>query len=105
MKIYFFAEITKHILGYLRGCTYCCNVVLSYLKSLGIGSELNVYLKVLQDSLESKYAAQSEYCPSVVQASLSPVSSTSDINEGGGPLKRKVSVGYQEEKFAPGRLI
>ncbi|KAK9746951.1 FYVE zinc finger [Popillia japonica] len=88
--------------GYLRGCTYCCNVVLSYLKSVGIGSELSACLKALQDSLENKYGIQSEYSPSIVQASLSPVSSTNDIIESGGTLKRKVSVGYQEEKFAPG---
>ncbi|GJQ83295.1 putative translation initiation factor IF-2, N-terminal region [Trypoxylus dichotomus] len=88
--------------GYLRGCTYCCNIVLSYLKSVGIGSELSACLKALQDSLENKYGIQSEYSPSAVQASLSPVSSTNDLIESSGTLKRKVSVGYQEEKFAPG---
>ncbi|KRT82307.1 hypothetical protein AMK59_4326 [Oryctes borbonicus] len=89
--------------GYLRGCTYCCNVVLSYLKSVGIGSELSACLKALQDSLENKYGIQSEHSPSAVETTLSSISSTNDAIENNGTLKRKVSVGYQEEKFAPGR--
>ncbi|XP_017776695.1 PREDICTED: 1-phosphatidylinositol 3-phosphate 5-kinase [Nicrophorus vespilloides] len=84
--------------GDLRVCTYCCKVVLSYLKSSDISSDLNSDLKVLQESLRGRCSSTS-----LNQNLLSPNANSVKSIEAGGTLKRKISVGYQEEKFAAGR--
>lgn len=89
--------------GDLRVCTYCCKVVLSYLQSSEIGSDLANELKLLQENLKHKYGVQ-PIATSPYPDSLSPsMSATDNLDAGGGTLKRKVSVGYQEENFFSGR--
>lgn len=84
-------------LGDLRVCTYCCKVVLSYLQSSDVGADLSTDLKVLQESLMNKYGG---VVPTSIYAdALSPSMSASDTLDVNNTLKRKVSVGYQEEKF------
>lgn len=92
------------ILGYLRACTYCCRIVIGYLESLDLAPDLTVCLKQLQESVENKSNLQSDIATNLVQNKLSPVGSMDSL-EVGGTLRRKVSVGYQEEKFAPGRYV
>lgn len=64
--------------GELRVCNYCSKVVLSYLKSDDINSDLKSDLQALEDDLSSKFVGTS-----------SSERST----------RRKVSVGYQEERL------
>lgn len=79
--------------GDLRVCTYCCKVVLSYLQSSDINNELSTDLKVLQENLQTKFGTVSQ---KFLEDDVGrPVSSSMDS----GSLKRKISVGYQEEKF------
>ncbi|CAH0546520.1 unnamed protein product [Brassicogethes aeneus] len=82
--------------GDLRVCTYCCKVVLSYLQSSDVGADLTADLRILQENLQTKFGD-----------SLSPISrqesvtKNSNLNPNEGvSIKRKISVGYQEEKFA-----
>ncbi|XP_053672847.1 putative 1-phosphatidylinositol 3-phosphate 5-kinase [Anopheles nili] len=77
----------------LRVCNYCSKVVLTYLKSSGIADELKPDLKALQDDLVQKLST------------LQP--SGGNGADAGGPSapvsgrnRRKISVGYQEERFA-----
>ncbi|XP_022917370.2 1-phosphatidylinositol 3-phosphate 5-kinase [Onthophagus taurus] len=88
--------------GYLRACMYCCKIVIGYLESLDLGSDLTVYLKQLQEIVDNKQGLHHDPSVDLIQSRLSsadlPVDSL-DVNSG---LHRKVSVGYQEEKFVPG---
>lgn len=75
--------------------------MLSYLQSSDVGADLSADLKVLQESLMNKYGV---VVPTSVYAdALSPSMSASDTLDVNNTLKRKVSVGYQEEKFVSGR--
>lgn len=85
-------------------CTYCCKVVLSYLQSSDVGADLSADLKVLQESLMNKYGASS-VSTSVYADTLSPGISALDALDVSNTIKRKISVGYQEEKFVSGRYI
>lgn len=67
-------------------CTYCSKIVLTYLKSSDINSDLKSDLQALQDDLSSKLSLQPE------------TASTSILQESASP-QRKVSVGYQEERL------
>ncbi|XP_066249810.1 1-phosphatidylinositol 3-phosphate 5-kinase isoform X1 [Euwallacea similis] len=81
--------------GDLRVCTYCCKVVLSYLQSSNFGANLSADLKALQENLQSKFGDS----PSgLLSNELSPNSGLS-VSEGTESLRRKISVGYQEETF------
>ncbi|XP_023248602.1 1-phosphatidylinositol 3-phosphate 5-kinase [Copidosoma floridanum] len=77
--------------GDLRVCTYCCKVVLSYLQSSDMRSDLSADLKALQEDLEEKYGSNSP-----------PISrkNTNEIAESENSVHRKPSVGYMEEKYA-----
>ncbi|XP_018563541.1 putative 1-phosphatidylinositol 3-phosphate 5-kinase [Anoplophora glabripennis] len=84
--------------GDLRVCTYCCKVVLSYLQTSDLGTDLSTDLKILQENLQSKFGS-----------SLSPRDLEDNVTQSlcnnmteGNTAKRKISVGYQEEKFASG---
>uniref|UniRef100_A0A1L8DMT6 1-phosphatidylinositol-3-phosphate 5-kinase n=1 Tax=Nyssomyia neivai TaxID=330878 RepID=A0A1L8DMT6_9DIPT len=70
----------------LKVCTYCSKIVLRYLNSPEIQLDLKSDLQALQDDLSNKLATEG---PNVSSPDLS-VSS---------PLRRKISVGYQEEKL------
>ncbi|XP_014610416.1 PREDICTED: 1-phosphatidylinositol 3-phosphate 5-kinase isoform X2 [Polistes canadensis] len=80
--------------GDLRVCTYCCKVVLSYLQSSDMRSDLSADLKALQEDLQVKYGNDS---PPLTQKNLS------ECTEGETSICRKPSVGYMEEKYAVGR--
>lgn len=87
-------------LGDLRVCTYCCKVVLSYLQSNEVAPDLTSDLKLLQENLQIKYGSSTNLSISSNQAqSTLPV----DTLEGGSMLRRKISLAYQEEKFASRR--
>lgn len=79
------------IAGDLRVCTYCCKVVLSYLQSSDMRSDLSADLKALQEDLQIKYGSES---PPAVRKT------TTDQDEDEVPAYRKPSVGYMEEKYA-----
>ncbi|XP_065212151.1 putative 1-phosphatidylinositol 3-phosphate 5-kinase isoform X2 [Planococcus citri] len=85
--------------GNLRVCTYCCKVVLSYLQSADIEADLSIDLKALQDDLQSKFGLDhSVSCDD--DHSLDTLSVTSNSSD----VRRKISVVYQEEKFASGGI-
>ncbi|KAJ8686685.1 hypothetical protein QAD02_022479 [Eretmocerus hayati] len=79
--------------GDLRVCTYCCKVVLSYLQSSDMRSDLSADLKALQEDLEEKYGNNS----------LPASRKSSEVSENQTVIRRKTSVGYMEEKYAHGR--
>lgn len=66
-------------------CTYCSKIVLSYLNSSDINSDLKSDLQALQDDLAKKFQFQSDDGGSFAHESSSP--------------QRKISVGYQEERL------
>ncbi|XP_058126221.1 putative 1-phosphatidylinositol 3-phosphate 5-kinase [Anopheles ziemanni] len=74
----------------LRVCNYCSKVVLTYLKTSSIAADLKPDLKALQDDLAQKLST------------LQPPGNGGDANvpSGAGRSRRKISVGYQEERFA-----
>ncbi|KAF5299848.1 hypothetical protein FQA39_LY11385 [Lamprigera yunnana] len=90
--------------GDLRVCTYCCKVVLSYLQSPDVGADLTADLRALQENLLNKYGATSPggNAMSTSTTTLNSLSSNT-LESTGGVLRRKISLGYQEEKFAIGR--
>ncbi|KYQ54129.1 Putative 1-phosphatidylinositol-3-phosphate 5-kinase [Trachymyrmex zeteki] len=80
--------------GDLRVCTYCCKVVLSYLQSSDMRSDLSADLKALQEDLQVKYGNDS------------PLLTRKHANEtldDETSICRKPSVGYMEENYATGR--
>jgi 1-phosphatidylinositol-3-phosphate 5-kinase len=82
--------------GDLRVCTYCCKVVLSYLQSSDMRSDLSADLKAVQEDLQVKYGNDS------------PLLARKHANEAMGDETstcRKPSVGYMEENYATGRYI
>ena len=72
--------------GDLRVCTYCSKVVLSYLKSSDITADLKSDLQALEDDLSNKFVGTS--------SNASSNNLYIDPNN-----RRKVSVGYQEERL------
>lgn len=82
--------------GTLKVCTYCSKVVLAYLKSsssaLDMQSDLNSDLQALHDDLSSKLAASGS-------DTVSDNKSTSEYSSVASPVRRKISVGYQEERL------
>ncbi|KAK9307472.1 hypothetical protein QLX08_002112 [Tetragonisca angustula] len=80
--------------GDLRVCTYCCKVVLSYLQSSDMTSDLSADLKALQEDLQVKYGNDSP--PATQKCSHKSAEDETSIC-------RKPSVGYMEEKYAIGR--
>ncbi|XP_062544870.1 putative 1-phosphatidylinositol 3-phosphate 5-kinase [Armigeres subalbatus] len=74
--------------GDLKVCTYCSKVVLTYLKSSNIAADLKSDLRALQEDLSNKL-------------STGTVSTHNDGDPGlANVQRRKISVGYQEERFA-----
>lgn len=73
-----------NVIGELRVCNYCSKVILSYLKSSDINADLKSDLQSLEENLSNKFVATS---PSLV---------TEDIES---PSRRKISIGYQEERL------
>lgn len=80
--------------GDLRVCTYCCKVVLSYLQSSDMRSDLSADLKALQEDLQVKYGNDS------------PLLTRKHTSESMGDetsICRKPSIGYMEENYATTR--
>ena len=95
--------------GDLRVCTYCGKVVLSYLQSADMGADLSADLRALQEDLQTKFGNTTNASPAINYSSnLGPVQSTTSLTPSSGErddiIKRKPSVGYQEEKFVQARL-
>ncbi|KAK6645654.1 hypothetical protein RUM43_001934 [Polyplax serrata] len=89
--------------GDLRVCTYCCKIVLSYLQSPDIGADLSADLRALQEDLQTKFG--NTFIKNADNFQTGNVSS-SDICEKGeasSSIRRKPSLGYQEEIFVMGR--
>ncbi|XP_076246604.1 1-phosphatidylinositol 3-phosphate 5-kinase fab1 [Calliopsis andreniformis] len=80
--------------GDLRVCTYCCKVVLSYLQSSDMRSDLSADLKALQEDLQVKYGND---LPPMTQKCANESAEDETL------ICRKPSVGYMEEKYAVGR--
>uniref|UniRef100_A0A182YC39 1-phosphatidylinositol-3-phosphate 5-kinase n=1 Tax=Anopheles stephensi TaxID=30069 RepID=A0A182YC39_ANOST len=76
----------------LRVCNYCSKVVLTYLKSSNIAADLKPDLKALQDDLAQKL--------STLQPPVGGGTETGGSASASGRNRRKISVGYQEERFA-----
>ncbi|XP_077502405.1 1-phosphatidylinositol 3-phosphate 5-kinase fab1 [Amblyomma americanum] len=80
-------EIPGKIIGYrgdLRVCMYCCQVVLSYVKSLDLSADLRGVLSDLQNKLGMMRMEEED--------STSP-----DTGTWGSTGRRKTSVGFREE--------
>lgn len=103
-------------------CTYCCKVVLSYLQSADMSADLSADLRAVQEDLQSKFGSAvltqaSNSVPSpgrtpLINAPLHSLTEREDIRLGAScpspstyisTIRRKHSVGYQEERFALGR--
>lgn len=94
--------------GDLRVCTYCGKVVLSYLQSADMGADLSADLRALQEDLQTKFGSTTNTSPAVNASSNSgqvqnSANLTPSIGERDDNVKRKPSVGYQEEKFVQAR--
>ncbi|XP_055381749.1 putative 1-phosphatidylinositol 3-phosphate 5-kinase [Condylostylus longicornis] len=71
--------------GDLKVCTYCSKIVLSYLKSSDIALDLKHDLQALQQDLSNKFHHHQETNETIEPRNLA--------------IQRKISVGYQEERF------
>lgn len=71
-------------LGELKVCTYCAQIVLSYLKSSDINTDLKKDLESLKDDLSVKLSNDGKLQPTDTVATS---------------VQRKVSIGYQEERL------
>lgn len=74
--------------GDLKVCNYCSKIVLSYLRSPNITKDLNSDLQALQQNLSSRLETKDEN------------ESSPNLSSPRSPTQRKISVGYQEERFA-----
>lgn len=75
-------------------------MVLSYLQSPDVGVVLTADLLALQENLQSKYGVTSPGLPHYGSQTTLDHLSPQESHES---VRRKISVGYQEEKFAIGR--
>uniref|UniRef100_A0A1A9W6H5 1-phosphatidylinositol-3-phosphate 5-kinase n=1 Tax=Glossina brevipalpis TaxID=37001 RepID=A0A1A9W6H5_9MUSC len=74
--------------GDLKVCNYCSKIVLSYLRSPNITKDLNSDLQALQQNLSGRLETKDEN------------ESSPNLSSPQSPMQRKISVGYQEERFA-----
>lgn len=75
-----------------------------------MGADLSADLRALQEDLQTKFGSTVNTSPAVNASSNSgPIQSSSSLtpctNERDDIVKRKPSVGYQEEKFVQARLV
>ncbi|XP_061508754.1 putative 1-phosphatidylinositol 3-phosphate 5-kinase [Anopheles gambiae] len=77
----------------LRVCNYCSKVVFTYLKSSNISADLKPDLKALQEDLAQKLSTLQPPGSGGPESSGATAASS-------GRNRRKISVGYQEERFA-----
>lgn len=101
-------EIPGKIIGYsgdLRVCIYCCKIVLSYLQSADLNSDLTDDLRVVQEDLQSRFGGASTPDSFLAhQGSSGSLSFASEYTYRSLP-RRKASVGYQEERFATSNCV
>uniref|UniRef100_A0A8D8DEQ4 1-phosphatidylinositol 3-phosphate 5-kinase n=1 Tax=Culex pipiens TaxID=7175 RepID=A0A8D8DEQ4_CULPI len=71
-------------IGDLKVCTYCSKVILTYLKSINTTTDIKSDFRALQEDLSNK---------------LSVIPQNTNDSSIGNLHRRKVSVGYQEERF------
>lgn len=76
------------VTGELRVCNYCSKVILTYLKSSDINADLKSDLQSLEENLSSKF-----------NFAVSSSTLSAKAEEFESPSKRKVSIGYQEERL------
>ncbi|XP_069947039.1 1-phosphatidylinositol 3-phosphate 5-kinase isoform X3 [Cherax quadricarinatus] len=95
--------IPGKIIGYtgeLRVCTYCCKVVLSYLQSSNLAADVLADLRALQEELLPPTHGQplgSHYQDATL---YSFSGSNTPLATPRGTLRRRPSLGFQEEKYA-----
>lgn len=85
-------------------------MVLSYLQSADMGADLSADLRALQEDLQTKFGSTASTSPAInVSSNSGPTQSSSNLtpstSERDDIVKRKPSVGYQEEKFVQARLV
>lgn len=77
-------DISIIFTGDLKVCTYCSKVILTYLKSINTTTDIKSDFRALQEDLSNK---------------LSVIPQNTNDSSIGNLHRRKVSVGYQEERF------
>ncbi|XP_069975794.1 1-phosphatidylinositol 3-phosphate 5-kinase isoform X2 [Penaeus vannamei] len=95
--------IPGKIIGYtgeLRVCTYCCKVVLSYLQSNNLAADVLADLRALQEELLPPTPDQSCNAQHHDAAFSSMPGSSTPSATPRGTLRRRPSLGFQEEKYA-----
>ena len=85
--------------GDLRACTYCCHIVLSCLQSIDSSSDASTDLNRIQEDLQKKLAILQ---PNNTSQSSEGSQSSGEQKSRNMVLKRKVSLSFQEERFASG---
>ncbi|XP_071531520.1 1-phosphatidylinositol 3-phosphate 5-kinase isoform X2 [Panulirus ornatus] len=94
--------IPGKIIGYtgeLRVCTYCCKVVLSYLQSSNLAADVLADLRALQEELLPSVPGQPVGTNSQ-DATFYTSGSNTPLATPRGTLRRRPSLGFQEEKYA-----
>ncbi|ODM96587.1 1-phosphatidylinositol 3-phosphate 5-kinase [Orchesella cincta] len=101
-------EIPGKIIGYsgdLRVCIYCCKIVLSYLQSADLNSDLTDDLRMVQEDLQNRFGAATPDS-SLGQQGSGQFGFSSGTEYAYRSLpRRKASVGYQEERFATSKNL
>lgn len=95
-------QVPGKLMGYsgdLRACTYCCHIVLSCLQSIDPSTDGSTDLAKIQEDLQKKLALLQ---PSGTSQNVEGPQSSSDQKGRNTVLKRKVSLSFQEERFASG---
>nr|XP_045605242.1 1-phosphatidylinositol 3-phosphate 5-kinase-like isoform X2 [Procambarus clarkii] len=95
--------IPGKIIGYtgeLRVCTYCCKVVLSYLQSSNLAVDVLADLRALQEELLPPTPGQSLGTNYQDASFYSFSGSNTPLATPRGTLRRRASLGFQEEKYA-----
>lgn len=92
-------QVPGKLMGYsgdLRACTYCCHIVLSCLQSVDSNSDSSADVSRVLEDLQKKLA--------ILQPNTSPSPDSTPGSDKSRNLvfKRKVSTGFQEERFATG---
>ncbi|CAL8101719.1 unnamed protein product [Orchesella dallaii] len=101
-------EIPGKIIGYsgdLRVCIYCCKIVLSYLQSADLNSDLTDDLRMVQEDLQNRFGAATPDSSLGQQASGQFGFSSGTEYAYRSLPRRKASVGYQEERFATSKNL
>lgn len=85
-------------------CIYCCKIVLSYLQSADLNSDLTDDLRVVQEDLQNRFGASTPDSSLGHHGSTGQLGFSSEYAYRSLP-RRKASVGYQEERFATSKSV